>query len=136
VWIVAHANRQGEHDGAKHAEMGGASQLVADANQQLRDQGRPSDAAEDSRGRHADRGCVSTHIRDANVSGLAFPERQSRDVGEEFSPAIGADWWLVEPDVGRVANGVPARVDRLRALGNAVVPQITEMIGRAIMASR
>ena len=32
--------------------------------------------------------------------------------------------WSVEPDVGRVANGVPQRVDRLRALGNAVVPQV------------
>jgi DNA (cytosine-5)-methyltransferase 1 len=42
------------------------------------------------------------------------------------------DFWRVEPDVGRVANGVPNRVDRLRALGNAVVPQIPEMIGRAI----
>ncbi len=31
-------------------------------------------------------------------------------------------WWSVEPDVGRVANGIPQRVDRLRALGNAVVP--------------
>ena len=41
--------------------------------------------------------------------------------------------WRVEPDMGRVANGVPRRVDRLRALGNAVVPQIPEMIGRAIM---
>lgn len=30
--------------------------------------------------------------------------------------------WPAEPDVGRVANGVPHRVDRLRALGNAVVP--------------
>jgi DNA (cytosine-5)-methyltransferase 1 len=35
--------------------------------------------------------------------------------------------------VGRVANGVPSRVDRLKGLGNAVVPQIPEMIGRAIM---
>ncbi len=43
------------------------------------------------------------------------------------------DWWSIEPDVGRVAHGVPARVDRLRALGNAVVPQIPELIGRAIM---
>jgi len=42
-------------------------------------------------------------------------------------------WWSVEPDVGRVAHGVPARVDRLRCLGNAVVPQIVEVIGRAIV---
>ena len=41
-------------------------------------------------------------------------------------------WWAVEPDVGRVAHGVPNRVDRLKGLGNAVVPQIPEMIGRAI----
>ena len=31
--------------------------------------------------------------------------------------------WAVEPDVGRVAHGVPNRVDRLKCLGNAVVPQ-------------
>ena len=41
--------------------------------------------------------------------------------------------WLTEPDVGRVAHGVPQRVDRLRALGNAVIPQIPEIIGRAIL---
>jgi DNA (cytosine-5)-methyltransferase 1 len=40
--------------------------------------------------------------------------------------------WDTEPDVGRVAHGVSNRVDRLRALGNAVVPQIPEMIGREI----
>ena len=42
--------------------------------------------------------------------------------------------WTVEPDVGRVAHGVPSRVDRLRGLGNAVVPQIAEWIGRKILA--
>ena len=41
--------------------------------------------------------------------------------------------WCVEPDVGRVAHGVSRRVDRLKALGNAVVPQIPEMIGHAIL---
>ena len=41
--------------------------------------------------------------------------------------------WHIEPDVGRVANGVPNRSHRLKQLGNAVVPQIPELIGRAIM---
>ena len=41
-------------------------------------------------------------------------------------------WWESEPDVGRVAYGIPHRVDRLRGLGNAVVPQVAEYIGRLI----
>jgi DNA (cytosine-5)-methyltransferase 1 len=44
-----------------------------------------------------------------------------------------SDWWATEPDVGRVANGVPARVDRLRCLGNAVVPQCAQAIGEMIL---
>lgn len=41
--------------------------------------------------------------------------------------------WLAEPSVGRVAHGIPHRVDRLRGLGNAVVPQVVEYIGRSIL---
>ena len=43
-------------------------------------------------------------------------------------------WWTVEPDIRRVAHGVPRRVDRLRGLGNAVVPQVAEWVGRRIVA--
>jgi DNA (cytosine-5)-methyltransferase 1 len=43
------------------------------------------------------------------------------------------DQWSVEPDVGRVANGVPNRVDRLKQLGNAIVPQTAEFLGLAVL---
>lgn len=44
-----------------------------------------------------------------------------------------ADWWAVEPDVGRVANGIPKRVDRLRCLGNAIVPQVAEVVAYKLL---
>ena len=44
-----------------------------------------------------------------------------------------SEWWSTEPNVGRVAHGIPARAHRLKALGNAVVPQIPELLGRAWM---
>jgi DNA (cytosine-5)-methyltransferase 1 len=55
-----------------------------------------------------------------------------------FGPAIAwpeRDPWAIEPDVARVADGIPSRMDRVSKLGNAVVPQIPEIIGRAIMSS-
>lgn len=41
-------------------------------------------------------------------------------------------WWATEPDVGRVADGVPNRVDRLKCLGNAVVPAQAYPVFKAI----
>jgi len=40
--------------------------------------------------------------------------------------------WSAEPDVGRVAPRLPTHMDRLYCLGNAVVPQVTEVVARAI----
>ena len=42
-------------------------------------------------------------------------------------------WWATEPDVGRVAYGVSNRVDRLKGLGNAIVPQVAFQILKGIM---
>jgi len=43
------------------------------------------------------------------------------------------DWWAAEPDVGRVVNGLPFRVDRLRGLGNAVVPRQAQVAFERLM---
>ena len=68
---------------------------------------------------------------------LVPPRRSSGDFVESKGCVLSARWYpdydLVEPDVPRVAGGVPARFHRISTLGNAVVPQIPEMIGRAIL---
>ena len=42
-------------------------------------------------------------------------------------------WWDIEPNVGRVADGVQGRIHRLKGLGNAIIPQIAEEIAKAIL---
>ncbi len=59
---------------------------------------------------------------DTNGAGLAEREGESSHDGEEQSTPLGADWWTTEPDVGRVAYGVAARVDQIKCLGNGQVP--------------
>jgi DNA (cytosine-5)-methyltransferase 1 len=129
VWIVAYPDgrRPAQHAGSKRKIGLGAvvcGKAVADAHGF---DGWPRAGREDGQevGDHG--GCHTDGPR------LAIGQGVSGDHGEEQSPPVGADWWAVEPDVGRVAHGVPARVDRLKGLGNAVVPQIPEIIGRAIL---
>ena len=50
--------------------------------------------------------------------------------------ASGASAWAAPPEFRGVDDGVPRRLDRLRALGNAVVPQCAEVIGRMIQEQR
>lgn len=61
--------------------------------------------------------------------------RREREAAAGVSglPGTARIYWAAEPGMGRVADGIPARVDRLRCLGNAVVPQITELVARAIL---
>lgn len=45
-------------------------------------------------------------------------QRQNRSCGD------GGQQWPTEPDVGRVANGVAARANRIKAIGNGQVPRV------------
>lgn len=60
---------------------------------------------------------------------------RQRAPGESGACGIAGNW-IAEPGIRRVADGVPNRSHRLRSLGNSIVPQIAEIIGRAIMNSR
>lgn len=71
--------------------------------------------------------------RTAGARGASLPDADGEPLGRAAKPRGECRLWEPEPDVGRVAHGVPARMDRLRALGNAVVPQVVAEIGRAIM---
>jgi DNA (cytosine-5)-methyltransferase 1 len=69
---------------------------------------------------HGERGCS----RPAGREDAAHAWESSRGARERI--------WLAEPPVGRVAHGVPGRAHRLRALGNAVVPQQAYPLFKAI----
>jgi len=67
--------------------------------------------------------------------GLVKRSQESRGYEQPIrfrSRARQRSWWNAEPDVGRVANGISNRVDRLKGLGNAIVPQVAYEIMKRI----
>jgi DNA-cytosine methyltransferase len=92
-------------------------------------------------------GCGSSHREPVEMGNPDSKQVDSvlNGSGEVASPwelhssyasfGFGGDFWKVEPNVGRVAHGVPKRVDRLKQLGNSVVPQIPYLLGCAILST-
>ncbi len=75
---------------------------------------------------------ASDHRDRGNLNTPAIKRRPGEGETANFIDERIGDIWTVEPDVGRVAHGVPKRVDRLRGLGNAIVPQIAALIMQMI----
>lgn len=76
--------------------------------------------------------CGAGLVSDTEGAGREEPRR---GVGAESEHARSpdADWWEVEPDVGRVVDGLASRVDRVRALGNGQVPAVVAGAWRLLM---
>ena len=145
-----HETEVGSSGTVKVARSSKASDAVADTNMQRCKQ--PSQARNDGKDRPKSndkqfRGCCTTHrsnqnspntnsiIRQAQYERKVLGEQSKEEQTEGLADAyLSADkQWEAEPSVGRLANGIPNRVDRLKQLGNAVVPQIPEIIGNAIL---
>lgn len=141
LFLVAHA--YGERGRVQPGRIGGENGTGA---AQPGDDGQTCDVANaDGSGQRAGLTEFCAGQPDAeggggSQNGVAHPDgsrelQPGGGVGEQRGRlGDGRRSWPAEPDVGRVAHGVPARVDRLRALGNAVVPQVAEHVGRMIMA--
>jgi len=73
------------------------------------------------------------HISNAYSESLERQREIAIRISQELNDISYSSWWKTEPNVGRVANGVPVRMDRIKSLGNSIVPQIAEIIGRAVI---
>ena len=101
--------------------------------EQTERQGRENTArrSDDSRGTKTQR---TETVTDTNGKGLQGQRKKYKLPKSKRKREIGgSSWWDVEPNVGRVAYGVPDRVFKLRALGNSIIPQIAQKIGYAII---
>lgn len=117
VWIVAYAD-QLRWEGGDTSE---ALQSLEKARYKPAGSGKP-------------RSCRGHQVAATTRFGDCLRREREAASGLPGLPGAARVYWASEPPVGRVANGIPGRLDALRCLGNAVVPQVAEVIGRAIIS--
>ena len=147
-WIVAHTDSQGQPDGPINEKRLERSKNVGHS----KDIGRHRGAASIGREGQAHqqekpqseiwgKSCGSSagmaDTDSAHPQGRRFPsgiqpQHTKPDGRGNESGWQAPQFWEPEPSVGRVANGVPGRVHRLKQLGNSIVPQVAARILYAI----
>ena len=122
IFIVAHSDRA--RDRTPGSRTNGDRQEI---NEGWQEQPQPESSrqGQDVANTNADR--LQDRIREYGSRGSQVRTSQGRPI-----EGCGEPWWESEPELGRVAHGIPHRVDRLGCLGNAVVPQQIYPILKAI----
>ena len=106
IWIVAHTKSIGDRRELRGLHRSDETQW------------KPQKHGQDATTEFND-GCKDV----ANTNSTHGEGNQCTERGEQKRAFYGkSSWWETEPNVGRVADGVAARVDRLKAIGNGQVP--------------
>lgn len=156
VWIVAHSGynagesqRQCEQEVSEESRPSGEGQLHAQNvaySKKCDDRRRPRKVQDKDEQQTQKRqeewstelSCSGKDVADPKYCGFfrkRVPKITTEGIFESARSSTGITGhkpsvqWTIEPDVGRVVNGIPNRVDRLKGLGNAVVPQIPYIFG-------
>jgi DNA (cytosine-5)-methyltransferase 1 len=128
-WLVGHSNRMRESQPQgsqqdKRGWVGNSSSEMAYATSI----GQPTKSNASKHRKAFDAGQANQPRSQSKMDNADSTQRQggrfSCGTFEEHADACGASWWVIEPNVGRVADGVAARVDRLKAIGNGQVPAV------------
>jgi DNA (cytosine-5)-methyltransferase 1 len=125
VFIVAYANNTGNRTPKCRIDDNGSSEVKKRSNVAQSQSCRLGANVANSDGKQLGQ---RRRTKDIGSKNKVWSNNNRRETTNGFG-----QWWEVEPNVGRVANGVSDRVDRLKGLGNAIVPQVAELVGRLIM---
>ena len=143
-WVVAHAGCQ--RQGAEVSRSGGQSIDGTAQGQRTEARNRFADGGEivadarhagvherwqldDAGGENREQGRVGCNVLQGRTEAKEQDMADRRSEGDREKPQ---QFWLPEPELGRVANGIPRRVHRLKQLGNSIVPQVAARILYAI----
>lgn len=139
VWILAHSHSHSQSTSAKYAEASRMQESLANANANATSNGRQGRTLRNQHGLDQTAERERNHQQHGVASDTGGTRLEGLGLGlgteQEYSALGDPCRWPVEPPVARVVYGLSGRLDRVRSLGNAVVPQIPEILGRAIMAT-
>ena len=133
VWIVANSRRtiRGKQSTRNKESIGSGTPQKTERSIDSDSLARPSEREKIM----ADPKSIQSNVGKINQSKKESGEKRilRSEVGRVSSSFNQNNWWNFEPNVGRVVDGVQGRTHRLKGLGNSIVPQIAEEIGKAIL---
>tara|TARA_R100001163_G_scaffold63186_1_gene54732 strand:- start:103 stop:1023 length:921 start_codon:yes stop_codon:yes gene_type:complete len=148
IWIIARNVGNSEYDGSSAATVIGKHDEASKWSKEGQNETQQFEGTSKSRNCQF---APDFYVADTDSSGLQgraqtrkHEKNWAQPNDEQFERRSGTRkpdrqrpaFWKPEPNVGRMAHGIPRRVDRLKGLGNAIVPQIAMQIGLTIKAVR